>query len=91
MFNTATFAQRMSRLGTESAFEVLSKAKALEAQGQNIVHLKSAAGFFRAGNISRKALIRRSRTALPSIPIRRASGKYGKPWLSIAGAISGWM
>jgi len=30
----------MSRLGTESAFNVLAKAKALEAQGKNIIHLE---------------------------------------------------
>jgi aspartate/methionine/tyrosine aminotransferase len=30
----------MSRLGTETAFEVLVKAKALEAQGKDIVHLE---------------------------------------------------
>ncbi len=35
-----TFAKRMSRLGTESAFEVLAKAKALEAQGKDIIHLE---------------------------------------------------
>ena len=34
------FAQRISRLGTETAFEVLVKARALEAQGKNIVHLE---------------------------------------------------
>jgi aspartate/methionine/tyrosine aminotransferase len=33
-------ASSMSRLGTESAFEVLAKAKALEATGKNIVHLE---------------------------------------------------
>jgi aspartate aminotransferase len=33
-------AQRMQRLGTETAFEVLAKARALEAQGKNIVHLQ---------------------------------------------------
>jgi len=33
-------AQRMSRLGTETAFLVLAKAKALEAQGRKIVHLE---------------------------------------------------
>src|SRR5262252_4670861 len=33
-------AERMSRLGTETAFEVLNKAKALERQGKNIVHLE---------------------------------------------------
>ncbi|TAN32910.1 pyridoxal phosphate-dependent aminotransferase [bacterium] len=30
----------MSRLGTESAFEVLAKARRLEAEGKNIVHLE---------------------------------------------------
>lgn len=33
-------AARMSRLGTETAFEVLLKARALEAQGRSIVHLE---------------------------------------------------
>lgn len=33
-------AERMSRLGTETAFTVLARAKALEAQGRDIVHLE---------------------------------------------------
>src|SRR2546430_3860401 len=33
-------AKRMARLGTETAFEVLVKAKALEAQGRGIIHLE---------------------------------------------------
>jgi aspartate aminotransferase len=33
-------AKRMSRLGTETAFEVLVKARALEAQGRDIIHLE---------------------------------------------------
>src|ERR1035437_2647500 len=33
-------ASRMGRLGTESAFEVLVRARALEAQGKDIVHLE---------------------------------------------------
>ncbi len=33
-------ANRISRLGTETAFEVLVRARALEAQGRNIVHLE---------------------------------------------------
>ena len=32
--------RRMARLGTETAFEVLSRAKALERKGRNIVHLE---------------------------------------------------
>lgn len=33
-------AERISRLGTETAFEVLVRARALEAQGKSIVHLE---------------------------------------------------
>jgi len=33
-------AERMSRLGTETAFEVLAKARALESQGKEVVHLE---------------------------------------------------
>jgi aspartate/methionine/tyrosine aminotransferase len=33
-------AERMSRLGTESAFEVLARARALEAEGRKVVHLE---------------------------------------------------
>lgn len=33
-------ARRMSRLGTETAFEVLARARALEAQGRSVVHLE---------------------------------------------------
>lgn len=33
-------AERMSRLGTESAFEVLARARGLEAQGRTIIHLE---------------------------------------------------
>jgi len=34
------FADRLSRLGTETAFEVLARAKALEAQGKEIIHME---------------------------------------------------
>ncbi len=34
------FVKAMSRLGTETAFEVLARARALEAQGREIVHLE---------------------------------------------------
>ena len=33
-------AQRMGRLGTETAFEVLAKAQRLEAQGRSVIHLE---------------------------------------------------
>jgi aspartate/methionine/tyrosine aminotransferase len=34
------YASRMARLGTETAFEVLARAQALEAQGKSVVHLE---------------------------------------------------
>jgi aspartate aminotransferase len=36
----APFAERMARLGTETAFDVLARARALEAQGRSIIHLE---------------------------------------------------
>ena len=35
-----TVSRKMSNLGTESAFEMLAKARALEAQGKDIIHLE---------------------------------------------------
>ncbi len=35
-----TVARKMANLGTESAFEMLAKARALEAQGREIIHLE---------------------------------------------------
>jgi aspartate/methionine/tyrosine aminotransferase len=35
-----TLAERIGRLGTESAFDVLGKARALERQGRDIIHLE---------------------------------------------------
>jgi aspartate aminotransferase len=37
---TLELTKAMSRLGTESAFDVLAQAKALEAQGRTIIHLE---------------------------------------------------
>ena len=33
-------ADRTNRLGTETAFEVLARARALEAQGRSVIHLE---------------------------------------------------
>ena len=50
-------AQRMSRLGTETAFEVLVKARALEAKGRDIVHLEiGEPDFDTPGNIVEAAV-----------------------------------
>src|SRR5712692_10419360 len=40
VLNKLRLAERMSRLGTESAFEVLVRARELEARGKEIIHLE---------------------------------------------------
>jgi aspartate/methionine/tyrosine aminotransferase len=50
-------AQRMERLGTETAFEVLARAKALEAEGRDIIHLEvGEPDFDTPANISEAAI-----------------------------------
>ena len=50
-------AERMGRLGTESAFEVLARAKALEAAGKQIIHLEiGEPDFPTADHISQAAI-----------------------------------
>ena len=60
MINTPTelhLAKRMSRLGTETAFEVLVRARALERQGKHIVHLEiGEPDFDTPGNIVEAAV-----------------------------------
>jgi aspartate/methionine/tyrosine aminotransferase len=48
-------AQRMSRLGTETAFEVLARARALEATGRKIIHLEIGEPDFDTPAFIRKA------------------------------------
>src|SRR5437879_13585385 len=43
-------AERMSRLGTETAFEILNKARALERQGKEIIHFEIGAPDFDTPN-----------------------------------------
>src|SRR5256712_13688152 len=50
-------AKRMARLGTETAFEVLVKARALEAKGRDIIHLEiGEPDFDTPGNIIEAAI-----------------------------------
>src|SRR3984957_19475786 len=46
MKSSLVLAGRMARLGTESAFEVLARAKALEAQGRSIINLGIGQPYF---------------------------------------------
>ena len=51
------YAKRMSNLGTETAFEVLAKAKKLEAEGKHIIHLEiGEPDFPTPDNISQAAI-----------------------------------
>src|SRR5438046_2001367 len=56
-------AKRMARLGTETAFEVLVKAKALEAQGRDIIHLEIGEPDFRL-DVDELAALINNRTKL---------------------------
>src|SRR5258705_2511060 len=49
------FAERMSRLGTETAFEVLARARVLEATGRQVVHLEIGEPDFDTPRFIRKA------------------------------------
>jgi aspartate/methionine/tyrosine aminotransferase len=72
-------ADRMSRLGTESAFEVLARAKALEAAGTPVIHLEiGEPDFPTAGHIVEAAVeaLRAGHThyvPAPGIPALRES------------------
>jgi aspartate/methionine/tyrosine aminotransferase len=52
------FATRMSLLGTETAFEVLARARRLEAQGRHIVHLEIGEPDFDTPTHIREAAVR---------------------------------
>jgi len=52
------FANRMDNLGTETAFEVLAKAKALEKEGRDIVHLEIGEPDFDTPNNIKEAAIK---------------------------------
>ncbi len=51
-------AKRMTRLGTETAFEVLAKAKKLEAEGKEIIHLEIGEPDFDTPRNIKKAAIK---------------------------------
>src|SRR5262249_10912014 len=52
------YAQRMGRLGTETAFEVLARARALEAKGKHVVHLEIGEPDFDTPRFIREAAAR---------------------------------
>jgi aspartate aminotransferase len=70
-------AGRMGRLGTESAFEVLARARALEAQGRHVIHLEIGEPDFATPDAVVEAGVRALReghthyTPAPGIPALR--------------------
>ena len=64
-------AKRMGRLGTETAFEVLLKARRLEAEGADIIHSGDRRARFRyAQQHHRRGREARSTTASPTTALR---------------------
>lgn len=84
------YADRMALLGGESAFEVLAKAKALEAQGKHIVHFEiGEPDFDTPKNIveaAKKALDEGYTHYAPSqgyLPLREAIAEYVKKYKNV--------
>ncbi len=84
------FADRMGRLGGESAFEVLARAKALEAQGKHVVHFEIGEPDF----ATPKNIIEAGKNALDSgythyapsqgyLPLRETIAEYAKKYKNI--------
>ena len=60
-------AQKMSRIGTESAFEVLARARALEKQGRNVIHLEIGEPDFPTPRAHRRGGQARARRGLDEV------------------------
>ena len=73
-------AERMGRLGTESAFEVLARAKALEAQGVDVVHLEIGEPDFETAPHIKAAAIEALDAGYTHYVPLRASRRSGRPW-----------
>ena len=84
------FSDRLGRLGGESAFEVLARAKALEAQGKNIIHFEIGEPDFNTpGNIveaGKKALdsgFTHYTSAQGYLPLREAIVDYAREYKNV--------
>lgn len=84
------FATRMNNLGTETAFEVLAKAKKLEASGRDIVHLEigepdfdTPSNIIEAGIRAMKGGYTHYTPAPGIIDVREAIAKYAKKYKNV--------
>ena len=80
-----TLASRMDNLGTETAFEVLAKARVLEAQGKEIVHLEIGEPDFDTPKHSLKPACRPYGTARPIMAQQPVCPSLEKPLPGTAG------
>jgi len=83
-------AERISKLGTESAFEVLNKAKALEAKGVNVIHLEIGQPDFKTPEhvsaVACKSIMEGNTGYTPSqgeYYLRKAIAKHSKEYYNI--------
>jgi len=83
-------ASRMSNLGTEGAFEVLARARALEAQGRQIVHMEiGEPDFATPANIVEAAYTALQNGATHYTPaggimeVREATARYVGKWTGV--------
>lgn len=84
------YADRLGRLGSESAFQVLSRAKALEAQGRSVVHFEigepdfdTPANIVEAGKRALDNGFTHYATAQGYLPFREAITEYVKKYKGI--------
>lgn len=84
------YADRLGRLGSESAFQVLSRAKALEAQGRSVVHFEigepdfdTPANIVEAGKRALDNGFTHYATAQGYLPFREAITEYAKKYKGI--------
>ena len=72
-------AARMSTIGTETAFEVSARGRALEAEGRSIIHLQIGEPDFDTPANVREAAKRRARRRRDPLPaVRRASRRCAR-------------
>ncbi len=84
------FADRVNRLGSESAFQVLSRAKALEAQGKSIVHFEigepdfnTPQNIIHAGKKALDSGFTHYTAAQGYLPFREAIADYAKKYKNV--------
>ena len=82
-------ADRMARLGTESAFEVLARARALEDAGRKIIHLEIGEPDFPTAPHIVEAAVEALRGGATHYVPAPASRRCARPWPPSSSAPAG--